>query len=328
MTGRSFNTDAQTAVAAWRALGAGRAGTGRVEIAAGLNGGRPVYRLVGAGPDGSNVIAKCCSADVARTERTVYERVLPRLSLTVPRYYGSVEDGGELSWLFLEDVGGERFDHTVPEQRALAARWLGRLHVGAPDAAAGIDLPDRGPLHYLAHLRSARRAILENLSNPAFRDTDVATLESTVALLGEVEGVWAAVERFCAKVPSTLVHGDFRRKNVYVRRNGGGLRLDPIDWETAGWGVPAADLAPARRSGFTSLVDAGTYAAIVQERWRELDAGLIARLSGLGKMFRRLAAIDWSCQSLAFPWPEKPVSCVEIYRDELGQALEAEPWSG
>ena len=110
------------------------------------------YRLVGAGPDGTTVIAKRVRTPKALIERTVYEHILPRLSLTTPRYYGFTADGAEYAWIFLEDVGAERYSETDPAHLALAARWVGSLHTGATLIDAARALPDGGPARYLEYL--------------------------------------------------------------------------------------------------------------------------------------------------------------------------------
>jgi hypothetical protein len=316
----------QEALLAWETLRPGGPRPSSVEVVAGLRKKRTILRLSGAGPGGSAVIAKRCPPETAATERAVYERILPHVPITAPRYDGHLEGEKGWEWLFLEDVGTEPFDSTVPWHRMAAARWLGTLHAGAADIALGCGLPDRGARHYLDHLRRARRTILANIANPHFRAPDIEVMESVVRLLDTVEAGYAPIESFCARMPCTLVHGDFRRKNVFVRRAGGDVGIFPIDWEVAGWGVPAADLAPARGVGSGPQLDLQVYCAIVQTRWPQLDEPTVRSLTMVGKLFRRLAAIDWSVTLLAYPWPQKPISELRIYGPELAEAYSAAPW--
>src|SRR2546428_1420646 len=51
-----------------------------------------VYRLTGAGPNGSPVIAKRCQAATASVERLIYEKFLSRLSLPALSCYGFVPE--------------------------------------------------------------------------------------------------------------------------------------------------------------------------------------------------------------------------------------------
>src|SRR6266550_1559730 len=107
-----------------------------------------VYRLEGIGVDGAAVIAKRCTREGGRIERTVYERILPHVPLPGPRYYGTVprspEDPAEDGcWLFIGEIHGEKYDRLSPDHRAAAARWLGILHTEAQAAAdqAGWAVP-------------------------------------------------------------------------------------------------------------------------------------------------------------------------------------------
>src|SRR5438874_3259062 len=51
-----------------------------------------IYRLEGAGRAGGAVVAKRCGKETGLVERTVYEEILPGLSLPSLRYYGFLED--------------------------------------------------------------------------------------------------------------------------------------------------------------------------------------------------------------------------------------------
>src|SRR5207253_282880 len=156
------------------------------------------YRLVGAGPDGTTVIAKRVRTPKALIERTVYEHILPRLSLTTPRYYGFTADGAEYSWIFLEDVGAQRYSETDPAHLGLAARWVGSLHAGAASIGAARALPDGGPTRYLERLRTGRQAVLDAVANPGLTATDVSLLERLVVDLDTLEHDWCAIEHACS----------------------------------------------------------------------------------------------------------------------------------
>jgi hypothetical protein len=274
-----------------------------------------VYRLKGVGPGGSAVIAKRCRTATALIERTVYEEILPRLPITTVHYYGFRRQDGEVCWLFLEDAGRERYSPYRKEHCALAGRWLGLLHTSAARLAAATRLPDRGPSHYLEHLRSARHTILHNLGNPALSGDDITVLNAIVAQCDLLESHWSRVEACCAGIPSTLVHGDFRPMNVHVRSDRGGNALLPMDWETAGWGMPAPDLIKS--------VDLAAYWMVVRECWPTLDFQAIQRLANLGTLFRQLAFMSWESPSLEHEWIDKPMSKVRFYHAELSEAIQA-----
>jgi hypothetical protein len=311
---------------AWNELRAEPVEPGRVEIRLLKRKSRSaIYRLAGVGPRGS-VIAKWCQQAVAAAERTIYEEVLPHLPVTALRCYGSVGEGdGRFSWLFLEDGGGQEYSPQREELRVLAAAWLGLLHTSAARVAAAARLPDRGPGHYLGHLRSARAAILGNLTNGALTREDRALLRAIVSQCDALESRWDQVQRVCDRMPRTLVHGDFVVKNVNVRPGPAGPAFLAFDWETAGWGVPAPDLVQTLLLDRVASVspDLPAYWAMVRGSWPHLAIEDIRRLAGLGSLFRLLAMIDWLSLYLAYPWVSKPLASMRIYQAELARAVQA-----
>lgn len=304
------------AVAAWRRLRPGTPDPDDVELLA-VRSHSTVYRLGGVGRDGAAVIAKRSPAADAAVERTVYAEVLAHVPVSSPRFYGLAPDGDGGGWLFLEDVGEVRFSPRSPAHRVLAAQWLGRLHTTAARPDVATLLPDRGPAHYLDHLCTGRETIRLHLDHPAVTPEDREVLESVAEQCDALAQGWAEIERFCATVPATLVHGDFRSKNIRVRALASGPALFPLDWETAGWGVPAADLAAPRGRTPAELVDLVTYAAVARESWPALDAAALGRLVTVGGLFRRLAAIGWASRGLLHPWPQKSLASMRVYEEDL-----------
>jgi len=315
------NLPEHPAVKAWRELEPQRIVHDSIEILQEAKKSA-IYRLAGVGLGGSAVIAKLCRMATALIERAIYEEILPHLPITALHYYGFIEEDDEFCWLFLEDVGQERFSPLVEEHRILATQWLGLMHIFAARVAAAARLPDGGPGCYLEHLQSARRTILRNLTNPALSASDVALLETVVSQCDILELHWSEVEKSCEGMPATLVHGDFQPKNIYVRTDQAGTRLFPVDWETAGWGVPAADLAPACGLLPVHQVDMTAYWFIVREYWPSLDMQAVQRLANVGRIFRQLAAISWESRSLAYEWLEKPIASMRVYQAEMANAIQ------
>jgi hypothetical protein len=284
-----------------------------------------LFRLVGVGEGGGSGGAKLCRGQHAPTERQIYEEVLPALPISLPRYYGSSETE-EGVWLFLSDGGAERCDPGIPLHRALAARWLARLHrAGFGRRLEG--LPDRGPAHHLGLLRRSRQEILDNLGNPAFEDDHRAVLNAVLESCDELERSWDEIEAFASSLPRTLVHGDFCRKNLHVVSGPDGPEFFPMDWEMAGWGLPACDLLPSRKHPKVPIADVDVYRAAIRDVWPELDGELLRRVLGLGRVFRNLAGITWACADLGHRWPEKPVPRMQIYRDDLDDAVKELAWA-
>ena len=289
MTAEDLQT--HTAVREWhRATGLG----GTPESIQVLRGFREtsrthVYRIRGLGPARSDVFAKHLTSRTFETERTVYERILPRLPLTTPRYYGSLVDG-DFGWIFLEDVGEHEYSKEDPEHLALAARWVAALHTHAADLPDARRLPDGGPKRYLEHLRSARQRILSTLETWPYPREERRLLASLLRELERVESRWSWIEASSGGAPHTVVHGDFRPKNAYLKDSGGRLSLYPIDWETAGFGPAMLDLGK---------IHLGTYCALVRDVWPDFDLETVERFCWLGRFLGTLAAIDWESLTLA-----------------------------
>jgi ATP-binding cassette, subfamily B, bacterial len=286
-----------------------------------------VYRLEGVGDRGGNVIAKECRREYARLESTVYERVLPRLAVPYPRLLGMVDGDDEAScWLFLEDAGDEAYSPLQPEHRTSAGRWLAALHASTASLPTDVSLPDRGPAHYLTHLQLARDTIRENFTNPALDEGQRCELHRIISTCEFVEHEWQRVERFCQDIPTTLVHGDFVGKNVRLRSGATGIEVLPFDWEHAGRGVPAVDLAQAAFSSTTFLANPDLADYWVATQWTEIGYEAVLRLANYGTVFRCLAALNWESQRLAYEWVEWPVKNMALYEAELTEAVKAAGW--
>ncbi len=291
-----------------------------------------IHRLTFGDARGPAVFAKHARLAILTVERTIYEEILPHLPLSAPRYFGFRAAGDGFMWLFVEDVGDQCLSPGNPEHRALAGHWLGMLHRSAAGLAAAASLPDGGPGRYLAHLRAGGGKIRAKLGNRALTAEDRAVLKQVLELQDALESRWHALERACEGLPTTLVHGDFEPKNVRVRSVDAGPVLYPIDWETAGWGVPAADLAAPQSPRHASRLDTDVYQTVVRERWPDLDAGSIRKLSILGLLFRALAAIEWESERLRFEDANclvKPILSMQCYTTWVARALaEAAEWLG
>jgi len=259
------------------------------------------------------VIAKRGGGETLRAELAIYQAVLGNLPVSTPDCYGLVEDRGGLCWLFLEDAGEVVYSPENRDHRPLAARWLARLHTSAAEFAAAAALPDRGVAHYLERLRCGRERMLLARANPALRPEDLAVLDELIAQCTVIESRWEEVEQLCQGMPQTLVHGDFVAKNIRVRMGQNGLILLAFDWETAGWGMPAADLAQ---------VSPALYWRFVRDDWPDVGIRTVVRLAKVGKLLSRLAAVDWAAHWLKYEWVERPMGWLGLYRDDLAVAVE------
>jgi hypothetical protein len=234
-------------------------------------------------------------------------------------YFGYIEEPNrEYCWLFLEDAGGEVYLPEDREHRTVAAQWLGLMHTSAARVAAGSGLSDRSPAHYMDHLKHAQDTILQSLHHPALDESDAKVLDSIVSLLDIVKSHWTEVERFCSRIPRTLVHCDFVAKNVRIRNGPNGkLVLLPLDWEAAGWGVPADDIHE---------LDIPTYWSAVQNDWTDVDLQDIERLADYGKVFRCLASISWDSDRLRYEWVERAMWRMRSYEPKLSALVQGVDW--
>jgi aminoglycoside phosphotransferase (APT) family kinase protein len=201
---------------------------------------------------------------------------------------------------------------------------------GVTAAMAGrVPLPPAGGQRYLGHLRSARAAILEsmgNSGNSALSAEDRAVLQAVLGQCDKLEAIWPQLERACAAYPVTLVHADFQPKNLRLLESGGGLELHPIDWEKAGWGAPAADLALLMRRGPASDVAGPAYADTIREYLPQLDLAAIERLSSIGLVFQSLSGVHWASAELRFESARcliEPISTMRLYVARIQEALDS-----
>jgi len=169
---------------------------------------------------------------------------------------------------------------------------------------------------YLEQLRAGREKILQSLSLLGLQPEDCATLQAVVEWFDRVEARWNKLEALVAGGPCTLVHGDFAPKNVLVRQAAGTLEVFPIDWETAGWGPPAADMG--------ECPDLITYRAEALRHGVSWSAETIRGWAAVGKILRHTAAFEWASASLIGGWPPRGVRRMKARLEDaqIASALE------
>jgi aminoglycoside phosphotransferase (APT) family kinase protein len=191
------------------------------------------------------------------------------------------------------------------------------MHSAASRVAAARSLPVAGLQRALNDRQAISATIKDNLANPALGEGDVDLLRRIIANLDALEADWPRLERACAGVPVTLVHSDFRPKNAHVRSGWDGLRIFPIDWETAGWGVPAADLTRIDLTAYASVID--------PDWWPRITFEDVERLANVGAVFQHLSGMFWTVPQLAYRAPRylmKPVSVLRVEHEKLTAAMQ------
>ena len=316
------------AVQIWSGLQPRRVEPEKIEILK-LKKKTAVYRLVGVGPGGSAVIAKKCLARTGEVERIIYQELLPRLPHPALRCYGFVaEPEGEFVWLFLEDAGPHAYSPANEEHRALAGRWLATVHGTRVSADLQALLPDHGPGHYLQLLRSARATLLAHVDNPALSAEEVALLRRLRARCEVIEAHWGELERYFWGWPRAIVHGDFVVKNLRVSSGATNPALVVFDWEMAGWGVPATDLA--QFLGASASPHLEVYGSRLGQNSPQLDVRDIQRLANHGAILRMVDKIFWATVWMvndSYDFLLTPLVALKQYEAELAAVLHTINWS-
>lgn len=293
-----------------------------VEVLKETRGGRGqlihgVYRLNVPFDGCGSVIAKHCRTEMASKERLIYEELLECLPVSSLRCYGIQEQGdGEHAWLFLEDAGASPFLKHDPQYQVLQGTWLGTFHVHASKPARTFELKDSGPDGLRERLTSAMTSIEAYLEGEQSNRVDPTLLRDLLTLFTWLKSDWPDTEFVCREVPYTVVHGDFIPKNLCVRKDAVGLTLLPFDWQTAGWGPPAADLAQAfwlrPRDEFLT-----SYLAAVEEHWPNVTFETLMRLARVGTLFRTIDAVRWDVSWIDEWEADRLTWRLRSYRDRL-----------
>jgi aminoglycoside phosphotransferase (APT) family kinase protein len=172
-------------------------------------------------------------------------------------------------------------------------------------------------------LDAGRELLREHLANPFLKQEDLSLLQALIHQCSFLEAHWIELEELCLATPRALVHGDLVSKNVRVRgATSDELVFFAFDWENAGWGVPAADLAsfPDR----TVNPDLEVYGACFKN-------GLSAKsLAECGRIFRLLESIRWAASCLALKpydsWLARPIASLQVYRHRMAEAFAERQW--
>jgi hypothetical protein len=310
--------DRHPAYLAWRlAVGDDRV-PASIEILKSEREKSAVYRLNGLDHCAQSVIAKRRPQGEMADEVRLHGEFLPTLPRGTLALYGVVEELDGFGWLFLEDAGETRYSPEVPEHQALAVEWLGRSTPALPGASW---LADTGPAHFRSVLISPETAS-GRASAYALSASDRDVLYGILTSLETVEDRWQWVEDVCARMPRTLVHGDFVPKNVRVRKRRGRLDLVAFDWETAGVAPPAVDLALLRGTE----EDLRKYLSIVNDVWPELRLQDVEQLAFIGELFFLLHSIYWDSRSFAYEWVEHTMWNMIEYERDLRLAVTNAEW--
>jgi hypothetical protein len=259
------------------------------ELGVELDNGEKLDLLVkdiGAGLSDHAVAAKPARALDPRREIAVYRSLLHGSGIPAPRFFGAAEDGGSgRAWLFLERVPGEVLaDVGDPHAWQAAAAWTARLGAAAEDRAPDVDaVLLRRDRSWHAHWIAAATAACESSDR-----TELARRLTSAAgsLLDRLDDL-----------PRAFVHGELYASNVIVEERSSGAPVKPVDWEMAGTGPFALDLA-ALATGWTGAERAAMCAAfrhaLPAEAKMKLSAGDLREAVALCELALALQWLGWS----------------------------------
>jgi hypothetical protein len=273
------------AIRSWSELSGCPPGPARVQLLKNEHD-RKVWRLIGVGPGGSNVIAKLNpKADVA-AEHRIYREALKRLPLPAPDHFGLLKDKNDsLCWAFLEDMRGIPYSRDEKVHWRVTAEFLAVLHTSGFEILRDVQLRQRGPSYYQHCLQAGRRQVRSALDYGHLTQAQRNVLTGIVEQCDATERRWRRLEQFCGSIPQTFVHGDLGKGNVCLRPGLPEPRIVLLDWVSAGWGFCGIDLTPAN-------LDLEAYSLIVRKVWPALDVKTCREMAAIGQLFRSLWAIQ------------------------------------
>jgi len=287
-----------------------------------------VYRLNHATQHRMGVIAKRCRTARARLERFILGELLPRTGMPVLACYGLLEDpDGDFCWLFLEDAAGCFYSPQLPDHRALAGYWLAEIQLTTAAADFKSLLPNRELDYYLQLLRNCQ-AIVHSLYGTPLSAEDTALFRKIAIHLDVLESHWSELEKISELMPPALVHGDFVIKNLRIRETDNGPALLAFDWEFAGWGLPAADLAQSIDRAASP--DLSIYCSVLNRGHPHLDLHDIEAVAACGNLLRLINQMSWATAGLEFALPAqllKAIPTLRFYEPAMPKALTALRWS-
>jgi Ser/Thr protein kinase RdoA (MazF antagonist) len=246
-------------------------------------------------------------------EPAVYRSILEPANVGAPRFLGAALDPpGGVHWVFLERVDGEMLaDVGELERWEAAAGWLARLQATVTTEAA---TRAAGRALLVRDERLLRRWIERSLKFTAPARAggrpEAGRYRDLIQRVGDrlVDGL--------DSLPRAFVHGELYPSNVLVARADQAPRVAAIDWELAGIGPFALDLA-ALTSGWPRPARESMCRAYLREREARgapVDGGLHELLHAVA-LCRLSLAVQW------LGWAEDWTPPAEHGHDWLAEAI-------
>jgi Phosphotransferase enzyme family len=245
-------------------------------------------------------------------EIEIYRGILNPLRLGTPVCYGALIDpAGDRYWLFLERVSGSMLSQEV--EVALwrqAAQWLAGFHASLAGVAENWRRAGRLLNHDAAYFRIwPRRA-------KTFLGFSSQSTSEQRRQIGWLATRYERVVDALISLPRTVIHGEYYASNVLVHKEGGQVRVCPVDWEMAAVGPGLIDLAALTAGRWTdteraALCDAYRTALPPGSEWDSKPDALRTMLDHC----RIHLAVQW------LGWSRSWVAPQEHRRDWLSEAV-------
>jgi aminoglycoside phosphotransferase (APT) family kinase protein len=275
--------------------------------------------------DGTTYILKRHPITRAEAEARIYRDVLDPLGLPSPRCFGTFAEPAarDHAWLVMGDAGDERAQPGSVTDGRVAAQWLAAAHLATAGDPPTAVLEARHAAFYAEALDRGLERLAAAASSP-HRPSATAqrVLESLYSGLTRVQARWEVVPDVCASAPIVLAHGDFVPKNLAMARAPRPTLL-PLDWEVAGAGPPATDIAELTQAWPRAL---DVYASLVAPAWPALRGSLLTALVGVGRVWRVILATDWATEGLMSRGESNITGRLGTYVQWLDAALAEPPW--
>ncbi|MHB8464284.1 MAG: phosphotransferase family protein [Acidimicrobiales bacterium] len=180
------------------------------------------------------------------TEVRFYQQVAPTVDISVPRCYFADVDA-ESGWftLVLEDLApaiqGDQLAGCSVDEAALALAQLARLHAPRWGDRGLAELPWLHRNNTPERVKFGAELVAGLV--PGFIDRYAAQLDPE--LIGLSERLMPKIEAWMTDQPQpwTIQHGDYRLDNLLFGGPGSRRPLTVVDWQTAAYGPPLADVS-------------------------------------------------------------------------------------
>ena len=145
---------------------------------------------------------------------------------------------------------------------------------------------------------------------------DLEVIEDVISQCDLLQSRWPRVEQWCSCLPCTLIHGDFKPRNVVIRTCVTESSVFAFDWEASGWGVPTADLA---------YVDIASYHKAVSQHWPDVSIEDVGLMKTVGRIFRGIEEFRWESEKFDPRWEASTIK-LNYYRERMAEAIQMAQW--